>query len=118
MSRWIQALIAAALGIAAGLIYGWNIAPVEYIDTTPDTLRADYRSDYALMVAETYENEGNLDFAARQLALLGSDHPAEIIAQSLEFAQASDFSTTDIERLQNLMQDLKPWQPDLGDTAP
>ena len=92
MPRWIQTLLLALLGLATGLIYGWNIAPVEYIDTTPDTLRTDYRADYALMVAEAYESEHNLDLAARQLALLDSDHPTEIAAQALEFAQTSNFS--------------------------
>ncbi|NOY97862.1 MAG: hypothetical protein GXP40_01490 [Chloroflexi bacterium] len=111
MSRWMQVLIATILGLAAGLVYGWNIAPVEYVDTTPDTLRADYRADYVLMVAEVYQTEQNLDLAARRLAILGSEHPSEIAAQALEFAQASAYTESDLNLLQNLSQDLQAWQP-------
>ena len=46
MSRWTLPLLALLIGIALGLVYGWIISPVEYVDTTPDTLRADYRADY------------------------------------------------------------------------
>ena len=61
MSRWIKFFIVIALGLAAGLIYGWAISPVEYTNTTPDTLRADYRSDYVLMVAEVFHADQNVD---------------------------------------------------------
>jgi hypothetical protein len=53
MSRWIKFLIAIGLGVAIGLFYSWTINPVQVVDSTPDTLRLDYRSDYVLMVAET-----------------------------------------------------------------
>ncbi|MBU4352946.1 MAG: hypothetical protein KJ939_07765 [Nanoarchaeota archaeon] len=45
MSRWHKFLIMIALGLAAGLVYGWVIRPVEYTNTKTDTLRADYRRD-------------------------------------------------------------------------
>lgn len=118
MPRWIQTLLIAVLGLVAGLIYGWNIAPVEYVDTTPDTLHAEYRSDYVLMVAEAYQSEGNLELAARRLALLGSAHPAEIAAKALAHIQENDPTETDVERLKKLIEDIKPWQPSLEEIAP
>jgi hypothetical protein len=60
------------LGIATGLLYGWVIDPLEYIDLTPDTLRPGYRSDYVLVVAEVYQAEQNAELAARRLAILGN----------------------------------------------
>jgi hypothetical protein len=51
MSRWTRFLIAIAVGLALGLLYGWVLSPVKYVDTTPNTLRADYQTDYVLMVA-------------------------------------------------------------------
>ena len=57
MSRWFVTLIALALGITLGLVYGWVINPVQYTDVTPDALRIDYRTDYVLMVAEAYRAE-------------------------------------------------------------
>ena len=51
MLRWFLFFLSIALGLAAGLYYGWVINPVEYVNTTPDTLRVDYQADYVLMVA-------------------------------------------------------------------
>ncbi len=76
MSRWIRFFLVIAIGAAGGLFYGWVINPVKYVDTTPDTLRIDYKSDYVLMVAESYGADGDLALAARRLALLG-DTPSQ-----------------------------------------
>lgn len=118
MPRWIQTLIATALGLAAGLFYGWSIAPVEYIDASPGALHLDYRSDYAIMVAEAYQNESDLDLAARRLALLGSAPPAEIIREILDYSPSAGFSEEDIENLEELMREIQPWQPSFGETTP
>lgn len=115
MSRWLQALLIALLGLAAGLFYGWRIAPVEYINTTPDTLHQDYKNEYTLMVAESFQNHGNLDLAARQLALLGSAHPAEIIQISLDSASYSEHES---KLVKALLDEIKAWQPSLGETIP
>jgi len=115
MSRWLQALIIAILGLAAGLFYGWRVAPVEYVDTTPDTLHQDYKNEYTLMVAEAFQAHGDLDLAARQLALLGSAHPAKIIQISLDTA---DFSDQETEVVSALLDQIEAWQPSLGDTTP
>ena len=58
-SNWIKIIIALALGAALGVIYGWAIDPIEYTDVTPGILRADYRADYVLMVAESHQSEQN-----------------------------------------------------------
>ncbi len=114
MSRWLQALLIAILGVIAGLFYGWRIAPVEYFDTTPDTLHQDYKNEYTLMVAEAYQGHGDLSLAARQLALLGSAHPAEFLQEALDHAA---FTEEEIENLISLLDEIEAWQPDLGDSA-
>ena len=118
MHRWIQILIASTLGLAAGLYYGWSIAPVEYIDASPGAMHIDYRSDYIVMVAEAYQNEENLDLAARRLALLGSAPPAEIIQEILDNPPDSGFSEEDNEKLEFLMIEMQPWQPSFGEITP
>ena len=55
--RWLFIFIALLIGIGAGLAYGWVIDPVEFFDLTPDTLTADYKTDYVLMTAEAYRLE-------------------------------------------------------------
>lgn len=118
MSRWIQLLIAAALGILAGLIFGWKISPVEYVDTTPDTLRADYRADYVLMVAEAYQTEQDPGLAAQHLAMLGSDPPNEIALQAYNYILMAGYSKIDLDRLYDLALALQAWQPPAGGGMP
>lgn len=118
MDRWIKFLLVIAAGLALGLVYGWIISPVEYVDTTPETLRADYRSDYVLMVAEVYHREGDLDLAARRLALLGSQPPVQIAAAALDYGLSAGYPPLDIALLQELATDLQTWQPDSGGGQP
>jgi len=112
--RWILFALALIIGTGAGLYYGWVISPVQYIDTTPSTLRADFRADYTLMVAETYQADQNLENAARRLAILGSQPPAQIVVSALDFATRNNYSPADTALLQNLGAAMQVWKPGAG----
>ena len=92
------------LGLAAGLIYGWLIHPVDYRNTTPATLRADYQTDFVLMVAEIYASEKNPTLAAGQLAYLGSESPARYVQQAIVNAESFHYDRQDINLMAALMQ--------------
>ena len=109
MPRLLKIILALAIGIALGLIYGWVIDPVEFFDLTPDTLRADYKSDYVLMVAEAYSVEQDPGLAARRLAVFGSQSPSSIAARGLEYARTSGIPDSDIVLLQELVTALQAW---------
>jgi hypothetical protein len=116
-SNWIKLIIAAGLGIALGLIYGWVIDPVQYTDITPNILREDYRADYVLMVAEAHQSEQDSETAARRLAILSSESPAQIVSSTLEYANKNNFSQNEIILLQGLLTAMQTYQPQ-GATAP
>ena len=118
MPRWARFLIAIVIGLAAGLVYGWVIDPVEYVDTAPESLRADFQADYVLMVAEVYHTDHDLDQAARRLALLGSETPARIVTQAVAYAVQYQFIESDLLLLQELSSDLQTWQPPPAGVAP
>jgi hypothetical protein len=81
-------LAGLVLGIALGLFYTWVISPVEYTDTGPDSLRADYKNDYVIMIARTYLADGDLDSARSRLAPLNLSNPGQFTA---------DLTTTQIQ---------------------
>ncbi|MBV6449823.1 MAG: hypothetical protein MHPDNHAH_00536 [Anaerolineales bacterium] len=108
-NRWLFIVIACIAGIALGLAYGWVVDPVDFFDLTPDTLRADYKADYVLMVAETYRASRDPGLAARQLAVFGSQSPTSIASQGLDFARANGFDSTDIALIQELITALQAW---------
>ena len=109
--RWIFFLISLALGIGLGLFYGWVVSPVQYVDTTPNTLRIDFQTDYTLMIAEIFQSDQNIDLAGQRMSTLGNRPPAEIAARALTFAQQNGYSATDVALLQNLLLALQVWQP-------
>ena len=116
-SKWIQIIIAAGIGIALGVVYGWVIDPIEYTDVTPNILREDYRADYVLMVAEAYQSERDPETAARRIAILGSESPAQIVTASLDFAAKNGFTQNEMIALQGLLTAMQTHQPQ-GVNAP
>ena len=107
MQRWIPFTIALIIGIALGLAYGWVISPVTYTDITPELLRADFRTDYVLMVAEAYRSEQDPEIATRKLAILGSEQPAVIAAQAYDYGHKNAYNADDLALIQELAVALK-----------
>ena len=111
MSRWIKFLFAIGVGAAIGLFFSWTINPVQVVDSTPDTLRLDYRSDYVLMVAEAYQLERDPAEAARRLGRLGPDPAALIVQQAVIFAENAGYPEADLNLLAQLRDALQTWNP-------
>jgi len=108
-TRWILIFIALILGISAGLVYGLVIDPIEYFNLTPDTLRADYKTDYVLMTAEAYRVEQDPGTAARRLAIFGSQSPSSIASEALDYARSNGFPDSDIVLIQDLVTAMQAW---------
>jgi hypothetical protein len=111
MPRWLPPLLLTIIGIALGLFYGWIINPVKFVDTTPASLRADYRTDYVLMIAEAYHSDQNIELAVRRLAIFGGETPAVLAAQALEVGRQTNYSENDISMLQELTLAMQAYQP-------
>ncbi len=89
MKRGLQALLGLAAGLALGLVYAWVISPVQYVDTAPNSLRADYQAAYVRLAARAYVVDGDLGRARTRLALLGIQDPVHSVAAQAERAVAS-----------------------------
>lgn len=66
-----QILGGLAIGLALGLLIAWVIAPVEYTDTSPASMREEFKDHYRLAIASAYNATGNLERARARLALVG-----------------------------------------------
>ena len=58
-------------GLVLGLLVGWVIWPTEYINTTPDSLRADLQEDYLRMAIDSYGINRSPDLAIQRWQNLG-----------------------------------------------
>lgn len=101
--RVILFFLSIAIGVGAGLVYGWVLNPPPYRDLEPASLRADFRADAVLMVAEIYQADGRLPQALRRLSILAPDRPpALLVAEALLTARELEYAPPDLEALSNL----------------
>jgi len=108
MSRWIRFFIIIIVGIGLGLLYGWLIDPVEFVDTTPTTLRTDYKADYVLMIAEIYSVDRDAEMAVVRLTYLEDPSPVDSVQNALIFAVDAGYGSEDLRILRDLSDALAP----------
>ena len=118
MGRRISFILAILVGAAASMFYGWVLNPLKIVDTTPDSLRIDYKSDYVLMVAEAYSVEGDPTQAVRRLAVLGAKPPLDIVREAILFAEKQGYTDADTALMRNLADALEAWNPAMQGGAP
>ncbi len=95
-------ILGLVFGALIAVAYGWLVRPVEYIDTSLDSLSIDYRTDYVLMVSESYASDQDLTLAQVRLAALGPQALDEYVTQAIDYALDNNFSRADLERLNAL----------------
>lgn len=59
------------IGLVFGLLIGWVIAPVEFVDATPAYLRADLQEDYLRMAIDSFRVNNSPDLAVQRWNNLG-----------------------------------------------
>lgn len=101
-NRLAPLIIGLVSGVLIAVVYGWLVRPVEYIDTSPDSLRIDFRTDYVLMVAESYAADEDLTLAQVRLAALGPEALDLYVTEAIDYALEHSFSRADLERLNAL----------------
>lgn len=100
-------LIGAAVGLALGLYYAWVLNPVEYVQTTPNSLRAEYREAYLVLIADAYEATGDLARAEARLDLFELDDPAESLTALAQERLAQGGADDEARALARLASELQ-----------
>ncbi len=104
------------LGLMASLYLGWELRPLSATDAAPSLLREDYAADYALMAAEAYAADGNLDRAIEHLEYLNPDNVLAPLVTAMEFGQEHNYSEADLKLLTTLASALREQVPSLSHT--
>ncbi len=87
------------LGLGVGLLLAWVVFPVRYTETSPDTLRPDFKEAYRALIARAYAYDHNLPRARARLRLLGEAHPAEALAAQAQRALAAGRPPAEVHAL-------------------
>jgi hypothetical protein len=72
-------LVGIVAGLALGLFFTWQLWPVEYYDTDPVDLRAQYKDDYVVMIAAAYAQDSDLGLASFRLGELGLGDSKQVV---------------------------------------
>jgi hypothetical protein len=78
---WLPILLGLVIGLAIGLYYSWVINPVEYVETSPASLREDFQADYLALIASAYAYSGDLARAEARIAIFREPNPAITFSQ-------------------------------------
>lgn len=102
--RLIFFILMIAVGIAAGVAYGWVANPVQSTDTGPQSLGLGFKTDYVLMAAEIFSAEGDPVMAMARLSYLGEGPVLQTLDEALAFAQANQYLPDDLQWMADLRQ--------------
>ncbi len=111
-------LFGLLVGMAASLYYAWEIAPVEYVDNSPQALRGRYAHDYLLLIAQTYVVEEDIGRVHVRLGTLVLEEQAKFVAGRAEEMIVAGFNTADIRAMAVLAQALGATNPAMESYLP
>lgn len=77
---WLPFALSFIIALIGGLIYAWQIDPMEYVETAPHTLRSDFKADYMALIAASYASSQDILRAQARLNLFSESDPATILA--------------------------------------
>lgn len=112
--------LAIALGIGAGLAFGWLMMPPKAPSNAPMAdLRVDYQTDLVLMIAESFASNPDSEQALSQLAEISESDPLTQIGTSLTYAKTIGYPEDDLRLIENLLTRIDPavyqdWQETQG----
>ena len=102
-------LLAIMLGAGAGLAFGWLFMPAAAPKNAEmSQLRADYKTDLTLMVAESYAQNGDVEAALNRLALIEPDDPYSLLVNAVNYAQGVAYQESDVRLIKALIDAIDP----------
>ena len=87
------------IGIALGVLYSRYFQPVEYVDTTPASLRLDFKDQYRALIAAAYLANGDLIRARARLELLEDSDTFRALTEQAQQSLARDGASTEARAL-------------------
>ena len=105
--RFFFFFLAILIGVGAGLAFGWTMMPPAAPTNAPlGSLRADFRTDLVLMVAEDFQTDPNSMQALTQLDKLDEGDPITLLGDSIQYAQSIDYPAEDLKLMQDLLNSI------------
>ena len=105
--RFFFFFLAILIGVGAGLAFGWTMMPPAAPTNAPlGSLRADFRTDLVLMVAEDFQTDPNSMQALTQLDKLDEGDPITLLGDSIQYAQGVGYPEEDLKLMRDLLNSI------------
>lgn len=105
--RFIFFLLAILIGAGAGLAFGWTMMlPAAPKDAPLSSLRADFKTDLVLMIAEDFQTDPNSMQALTRLDKLDAGDPITLLGNSIQYAQGIAYPEEDLKLMQGLLNSI------------
>jgi hypothetical protein len=117
MRQLFTLFIGLIIGAGLGLLVGWVIAPVEFVDSPMKNLAARFKDEYTVMVAAGYSVDRDLSAAVERLTPLNTGNVFLYVRDVTEryISQSGTGKEADIRNLVILSCDMgyctPPMQP-------
>ena len=99
-------LIGLTIGFIGALYYAWILEPVVYVSARPSRLNERFKSEYLLLVSESYAADGNWRLAQERLAALEEPDIQIRVSQELELYLRSGAPAAKMRRMAVLGKQL------------
>lgn len=106
MRLFLSTVAGVVAGILLGLFIGWEVAPVEYINSPMSDLAPRYQDAYTLMIAEGYLVDGDALGAVERLRVLDVDNVPAYVQSVTERYITNSRDVGDIRKLVALSEGL------------
>jgi hypothetical protein len=105
--RFVFFFLAILVGVGAGLAIGWLMMPPAAPRNAPmNSLRADFKTDLVLMVAEDFQTRPDSMRALDQLDKLDESDPITLLGDSIQYAQEIGYPEEDLNIMRNLLKNI------------
>jgi len=100
-------LTGLVLGVGLGIGLAWGLPQAEPINTSPASLRADFKDEYRYMIAAAYTITGDLGRAQARLSTLSEANSITALGEQAQRMLAQNSSMEKIRILANLSEALQ-----------
>ncbi len=104
---WVIAVLTFVVGLGLGLLYAWQIDPVQWKDADFTYLRADLKEDYARTTALAFATDRDPQAAAARIGALGADWQS-VVASAAAKAAPGSADQVALSALQSSLAGLPP----------
>lgn len=77
-------LTGLVIGVVIGLLYAWTVQPVQYTNTTPASLRPNFKDQYRSLIALAYLTNSDMVRAKARLELLKDEDAYQALAEQAQ----------------------------------